>query len=205
MQGQPDRIEQFKADIADLKITDPSTSRDHLAARLGIAAMVIGIVLGIYAYSLSYGADADNPAPQQRDAIVLALIGVTVAVAGAALYLKGALAGFLRFWLVRDLHERRAQTDRLLDGLGGDQPAGGRTHLTAYVPVKLGGRFSAKAVGPSLASLVAKIGQPSSSSLARASCSPRLALSRRLLSTAWTARGPLAAISAASSWALARA
>ena len=35
MQGQPDRIEQFKADIAELKIADPSTSRDHLAARLG--------------------------------------------------------------------------------------------------------------------------------------------------------------------------
>ena len=43
MQGQPDRIEQFKADIADLKIADPSSSRDQLATRLGIAAMVIGI------------------------------------------------------------------------------------------------------------------------------------------------------------------
>ena len=120
MQGQPDRIEQFKADIADLKISDPSSSRDQLATRLGVAAMVIGIVLGVYAYALSYGADADNPAPQQRDAIVLALIGVAVAITGGAFYLKGALAGFLRFWLVRDLHERRAQTDRLLGALGGD-------------------------------------------------------------------------------------
>jgi len=120
MQGQPDRVEQFKADIAELKITDPSASRDHLATRLGIAAMVIGVALGIYGYSLSYGADSANPAPQQRDAIVLALIGVSVAVCGGALYLKGALASFLRFWLVRDLHERRAQTDRLLGALGGD-------------------------------------------------------------------------------------
>jgi hypothetical protein len=127
MHGQPDRIEQFKADIADLKIADPSSSRDQLAARLGIAAMVIGIGLAVYAYSLSYGADADNPAPQQRDAIVLALIGVTVAVTGLAFYLKGSLAGFLRFWLLRDLHERRAQTDRLLEGLGGDQPAEGES------------------------------------------------------------------------------
>ena len=127
MQGQPDRIEQFKADIADLKIADPSASRDQLATRLGIAAMVIGIALAVYAYTLSYGADADNPAPQQRDAIVLALIGVTVAITGAGFYLKGALAGFLRFWLVRDLHERRAQTDRLLAGLGGDQPTEGES------------------------------------------------------------------------------
>jgi hypothetical protein len=127
MQGQPDRIEQFEADIADLKIADPSSSRDHLAARLGVAAMVIGIGLAVYAYLLSYGADGDNPAPQQRDAIIVALIGISVAVVGGALYLKGALAGFLRFWLIRDLHERRAQTDRLLTALGGDQPAEGET------------------------------------------------------------------------------
>ena len=127
MHGQPDRIEQFEADIAELKIADPSSSRDHLAARLGVAAMVIGVVLGVYAYVLSYGADADNPAPQQRDAIIVALIGVTVAVVGGALYLKGALAGFLRFWLLRDLHERRAQTDRLLDGLGGEPPSEGES------------------------------------------------------------------------------
>ena len=122
MTGQPDRFEQFKSDLAELKISDPSTTRDQLATRLGIAAMVVGIGLAIYGYTLSYGADSANPAPQQRDAIVLALIGVAVAVSGAALYLKGALAGFLRFWLVRDLHERRAQTDRLLGALGGDRP-----------------------------------------------------------------------------------
>jgi hypothetical protein len=127
MHGQPDRIEQFEADIADLKIADPSSSRDQLAARLGVAAMVIGVGLAVYAYLLSYGADGDNPAPQQRDAIIVALIGITVAVVGGALYLKGALAGFLRFWLVRDLHERRAQTDRLLTALGGDQAAEGET------------------------------------------------------------------------------
>ena len=127
MQGQPDRIEQFEADIADLKIADPSSSRDHLAARLGVAAMAIGVGLAVYAYVLSYGADGDNPAPQQSDAIIVALIGISVAVVGGALYLKGALAGFLRFWLVRDLHERRAQTDRLLTALGGDQPAEGET------------------------------------------------------------------------------
>jgi len=28
------------------------------------------------------------------------------------------------FWLLRDLHERRSQTDRLLDGLGAERPAG---------------------------------------------------------------------------------
>ncbi|HEY9557029.1 MAG TPA: hypothetical protein VIR58_09855 [Acidimicrobiales bacterium] len=123
MHSQPDRIEQFKADIADLRIADPSTSRDRLATRVGLAAMAVGVVLPIVAYAMSHG--TTNPLAQ-RDALVLAVLGVAVAVAGGALYLKSALATFLRFWLVRDLHERRAQTDRLLAARGstGDRPGG---------------------------------------------------------------------------------
>ena len=119
MEGQPDRIEQFKADVAELKITDPSATRDAQVARLGIAGMLGGIALAVVAYFMSHG--TTNPLAQ-NDAMVLALVGVAVSLSGAALYLKGALAGFLRFWLVRDLHERRAQTDRLLaGGIGGSE------------------------------------------------------------------------------------
>jgi hypothetical protein len=114
MQGQPDRIEQLKADLAELRINDPAASRDRLAARLGLAGLTVGIALPLVAYAMSHG--TTNPLAQ-RDAVILALLGVACAVVGGALYLKGALAGFLRFWLVRDLHERRAQTDRIVHGL----------------------------------------------------------------------------------------
>lgn len=120
MQGQPDRVEQFTADLANLRITDPSTARDQLAVRVGLAGLAIGVVLPLVAYGMSHS--TTNPLAQ-RDALVLAVIGLTCAVAGGALYLKGALAGFLRFWLVRDLHERRAQTDRLVARLGGGDQA----------------------------------------------------------------------------------
>jgi hypothetical protein len=113
MQGQPDRIEQLKADLAELRITDPSAGRDQLAARLGLVGLLGGLVLPIVAYAMSHGT---SNALAQRDAIILALLGVSCAVGGGALYLKGALASFLRFWLVRDLHERRAQTDRIVGG-----------------------------------------------------------------------------------------
>ena len=113
MHEQPDRVEQFKADLANLKVADPSAAKDRLAVRLGLAGMVVGVVLPVVAYAMSHG--TTDPLAQ-RDALVLAVIGVSLAMVGGALYLKGALAGFLRFWLVRDLHERRAQTDRLLAG-----------------------------------------------------------------------------------------
>ena len=123
MLEQPDRVEQFKADLAALKIADPAAAKDRLAVRVGLGSMIAGAVVGVYAYALSYGAEGSDAALQQNDAIVVALIGVIAAVGGGALYLKGALAGFLRFWLVRDLHERRAQTDRLL--AGGDRGSEG--------------------------------------------------------------------------------
>ena len=113
MHEQPDRVEQFKADLANLKVADPSAAKDRLAVRLGLAGMAAGVVLPLVAYAMSHG--TTDPLAQ-RDALVLAVLGVSLAMVGGALYLKGALAGFLRFWLVRDLHERRAQTDRLLAG-----------------------------------------------------------------------------------------
>jgi hypothetical protein len=122
MPEHPDRIEQFEADLAELRIVDPSASRDQLAARAGLVGLVVGIALPAVAYALSHGT---TNALEQRDAIVLALLGIASAVAGGALYLKGALAGFLRFWLLRDLHERRAQTDRIV---GGDRA--GESELT---------------------------------------------------------------------------
>ena len=114
MHGQPERIEQFKQDVAELRISDPSTSRDRLAARGGIVAMVAGVGIAVAAYAMSHSTD---DALQQRDAIVVALLGVAVTAAGAGLYVKAAIAGFLRFWLLRDLHERRAQTDRVVRAL----------------------------------------------------------------------------------------
>lgn len=123
MQGQPDRIEQFKADIAELRLSEPSSARDQVALRFGLAGLALGVILPPVAYAMSHGT---TNALGQRDAIILALIGVSCAVAGGFLYLKAALADFLRFWLLRDLHERRIQTDRILERLtGGDRVAEG--------------------------------------------------------------------------------
>jgi hypothetical protein len=104
------RIEQFKTDVAAMRLRDPATGRDRLFLRLGAIGMAGGIALGIVAYVMSTG--TENPL-QQRDAIVLALIGLIVAVVGSALYVKAALAGFLRFWMARLAYEQQAQSTRV--------------------------------------------------------------------------------------------
>jgi hypothetical protein len=114
-----ERVEQFKSEIADMGVKDPAVARDRLLLRASVALLVLGPVLGIVAYFMSHG--TENPL-QQRDAIVVALIGVAVSVAGAALFTRYAVAQFLRFWLARLCWEQQAQTDRVVAALDGHAP-----------------------------------------------------------------------------------
>ncbi len=107
-----DRVEQFKAEIAEMKLRDPATSRDRIWLGVGVALMVLGAVLAAIAYPMSHG--TTNPLAQS-DAITLALAGIASAVVGAALFLRYSFASFLRFWLARVIYEQKAQTDRLLE------------------------------------------------------------------------------------------
>jgi hypothetical protein len=111
MNQNNERIDQFKAEVADMRLRDPATGRDRLQLRLGMGGMGAGVAIAVIAYFLSHGT---TNSLQQRDAIVQALIGLTVAVVGAALFVKAALANFLRFWLARLCYEQQAQTDRLI-------------------------------------------------------------------------------------------
>jgi len=106
-----DRVEQFQAEIADMKLRDPATSRDRIWLWLGIALMVVGLVLGLSAYPMSH--NTTNPL-SQNDAINLGIGGIVCVIAGAALFLRYSIASFLRFWLARLIYEQKAQTDRLL-------------------------------------------------------------------------------------------
>jgi hypothetical protein len=114
MEQSPERVEQFKTEIAEMNLRDPSTARDRQLLWLGIILLVVGIVVGIYAYTLSHGT---NDALQQRDAIVVGLVAVCVSIAGGALFVRYSLAQFLRFWIARVTYEQQAQTDRIVDAL----------------------------------------------------------------------------------------
>lgn len=114
MDAAPERVEQFKSEIASMRLRDPSTARDRQLLRLGVALMVLGIVLGVYAYSLAHGTE---DALAQRDAIVVGLIGVSASVVGGALFVRYSVAQFLRFWLARLTYEQQAQTDRVVEAI----------------------------------------------------------------------------------------
>ena len=94
---------QFVADLAAVRIK--GAGRDRFLARLGAALMPLGVALGAVAWFIARSTDN---ALNQRDAIILAIIGMTVSVCGAALFLRYSFAEFLRFWMARLLLQQAA-------------------------------------------------------------------------------------------------
>ena len=108
------RVEQFSAEIADMALPGTASGRDRALLWVGAALMIVAVVMVIVAYFI--GHSTTNPL-QQRDAIVSALIGLTLAVVGAALFVRYSLAQFLRFWMARLSFDSSTATDRLVDAL----------------------------------------------------------------------------------------
>ncbi|MFZ2606577.1 MAG: hypothetical protein WAX05_12190, partial [Candidatus Microthrix parvicella] len=104
----------FSAEIADMALPGGAGSRDRALLWVGVALMASAIVVVIVAYVISHS--TTNPL-QQRDAIVAALIGLTLAVVGAALFVRYSMAQFLRFWMARLSFDSHTATDRLVDAM----------------------------------------------------------------------------------------
>jgi hypothetical protein len=104
--GAGEREVAFRADVAAMKVRGGTVARERLLARVGVVLLVAGVVVGIVAYSMSTG--TTNPL-EQRDSIVLGLVGVSVSVLGLALFLRYSLGALLRLWLARLVLERDSQ------------------------------------------------------------------------------------------------
>jgi hypothetical protein len=101
---EPSRAAAFRDQIAEMKIPAPNAGRDKALARLGGVLAAVGIALGVIGYFMSHGTDNTL---SQNDAQVLALVGLSCAVVGSAVFVRYSLANFLRLWLVRLIHEQR--------------------------------------------------------------------------------------------------
>jgi hypothetical protein len=109
-----DKIEEFRAAVADLKLRSGRQRSDLIKEIVGAVLMVGGFVAGliIYESSLSQGS-ALNLASEQ----ILALTMLGLVVIGAALFVSGTMARFLRVWMLRQLYEGQAHVDHLVESI----------------------------------------------------------------------------------------
>lgn len=131
MSASTGRVEQFKGEIAGMGLRDPALARDRMFLRLGVSLMVVGVIVTIVAFVADRGIETASPTAllEQGDYQILALMGVAIAVLGAALFLRYSFAQFSRFWLARLIYEQQAATDRTVEALGrlGGSASGGAT------------------------------------------------------------------------------
>ncbi len=115
--GGSSRADEFRAEMAELKLADPAASGERRTFQAGIALMVVGV--GLVALGC-YGASGVSEVWKEIPYLISGgLGGLTVTVIGAALYLRASLARQQRLVLVRLLQEQRTQTDRLVEALDG--------------------------------------------------------------------------------------
>ena len=102
-----ERVQDFKAQIASMRIDEPAPGRERRLLVLSIVLMVGGLVVGLLGYA-PWRTNVDQT--DQLDAIVIAILGLGITIIGAALFVRSSLTQFLRFWLARVLYEQ--QRDR---------------------------------------------------------------------------------------------
>ena len=111
-----DRIDQFKADVAELRLKTGAANRETVLQVVGAVLMVAGVVVALLAYQVSL--NQDDPRDVQSG-IVLAVAMLAVTVVGAVIFLRYSLARFLRFWLLRQLYESQAHVDEVVERVSG--------------------------------------------------------------------------------------
>ena len=119
------RLQEFQAHVDELKLTGGRANPERTAVRVAVALFVVAVVLEIVAFlGSSNAALGDAGAQEQTDFVILALLGVVLALGAVALFVRASLTRWFRYWLVRLVYEDRANTDRLLEALQPGAPSG---------------------------------------------------------------------------------
>ena len=107
------RLQQFQAEVEQLKVTGGRANPERTWTILGAIAMVIGLILTLVAWLATRGTDDGR---EFADYSAMGTFGLALTVAGTGLFLVMSLRRYFRYWLVRLIYEHRDQTDRVIAG-----------------------------------------------------------------------------------------
>lgn len=93
-----------KAAVGPKADAGTARGRDSLWLWLSLIVMVVGIAVSIIGFVISHGTTSTLT---QNDALTIAIVGISVTVAGGAFFVRFSFSSFLRFWLARFEFELR--------------------------------------------------------------------------------------------------
>ena len=109
------RVDQFKQDVAALEMKTPADASERWWVIGAIVSMVLGFLFILGGY---WGASGSAIVSIQIPYLLSGgLLGVGFIVIGSAIFVRYSLSRYLRFWLIREIYEQRAQTDRVVESL----------------------------------------------------------------------------------------
>jgi hypothetical protein len=108
------RLKEFQSQVDDLKLSGGRANPERTAVRLALVLFIGAVVVEIVAFN---GSSSASDARDQTDFVILALLGVVLAVGAVGLFVRASLTRYFRYWLVRLVYEDRANTDRLIEAL----------------------------------------------------------------------------------------
>lgn len=110
------RVAQFREEMGRIGLKGAGAAAERWMLIGGTALVVVGVVLGVMGAVQTINA-GDSPADQRAFTASGVLLGILLAVAGAALFVRYSISRFMRFWFLRMVYEQRAETDRIVDAI----------------------------------------------------------------------------------------
>ena len=105
------RLQQFQAEVEQLKVTGGKANPERTWTILGGIAMVAGVILSLLSWILTQGTTSTLDFASYN---AMGNFGIALTVAGSTLFLVMSLRRYFRYWLVRLIYEQRDQTDRVV-------------------------------------------------------------------------------------------
>jgi hypothetical protein len=115
MDESHERIDEFKKEIAEMRVRPPEDATE----RVWLIAGLVLPLLGLLAIFLGWWGASGSAYPAEQLPYVISggLLGVGLIVGGAALFVRYSMTRYMRFWLLRVIYEERRQTDRTVEAL----------------------------------------------------------------------------------------
>lgn len=113
------RLEQFETEIRKLKVKGGHAEPERAFLIIGILALIAGFIVATIGIT---GVRNAGDELEQGDSLALTILGIGIAIVGAVIWARHSLSRYLRYWLVRDLYEQRASTDRIVEAIERQSP-----------------------------------------------------------------------------------